>query len=337
MTSSSGTNTSNDPGDTRPTRQLDWYRENEIPGAQHPLGHFGVVPVATSIPECIWIAQAIAKAANHNGICGWRGQANSDWAVESGAARRVQLPWAEHFGRDKENVDKMLADFGFADTEESSATTPGSPEHDHAVRGYERLLLDEARVNGFGYHDGRQLSDLELLANLQHHGAATSLLDITKNLLVALWMAASEEYEKPGVVIAFGQSALRTLSADQAQKPLPVLHDSMRKENRRAGYWVPSKLNLRIVAQSGFFLLSPIADQPWGTVNLRGSYLWETEENAVVEDPDCYFIGVTPDLKSQMRDAQKFGLLPYAQNTIYPDLSGFAEYHSARRDVPFRR
>ncbi len=34
---------------------------------------------------------------------------------------------------------------------------------------------------------------------------------------------------------------------------------SMRSENRRAGYWIPSKLNLRIVAQSGFF--PPVADR----------------------------------------------------------------------------
>ncbi|MGH3892707.1 MAG: FRG domain-containing protein [Rhodococcus qingshengii] len=293
--------------------------------------------MATSIPEYIWIAQAIAKAANHNGICGWRGQADAGWHVESGAARRVQLPWAEHFGRDKESVDKMLADFGIDDTRKAPSGSRGSTTHADAVRIYERLLLDQARVNGFGHHDGRQLSDLELLANLQHHGAATSLLDITKNLMVALWMAASEHGDKPGVVIAFGQSTLRTVSADFAQKPLRKLMKSMRSENRRAGYWIPSKLNLRIVAQSGFFLLSPIADQPWGTINLRGSYLWETEENAVVDDPDCYFIGVTPDLKREMRDAQKFGLLPYAQNTIYPDLSGFAEYHSANRAVPFRQ
>ncbi len=102
----------------------------------------------------------------------------------------------------------------------------------------------------------------------------------------------------------------------------------MREENRRAGYWIPSKLNLRIVAQSGFFLLSPIANQPWGgTVNLRGTRVWETE---LIDDPDCYFIGVAPELKAEMRDAQKYGLLPYAENTIYPDLSGFAAYHGGR-------
>lgn len=323
------------PGPTaRATRDLDWYEKCEIPGDRTQLGGFGHVPMATSIPEFIQIAQKIARKADLNGICGWRGQAHADWRVQSGAARRVQEPWLPHSGRDYESVQKVLELLGAKDTGEAVATTPGTPQHELIVQQYERLLLNEARVNGFDYQDGRQLSELEILANLQHHGAATSLLDITKNVLVALWMASSEYETESGIVIAFGQATLSTISAESARKPYRELMQSMKDENRRAGYWIPSKLNLRIVAQSGFFLLSPIADQPWGTVNLRGTCLWE---DAPIGDPECYFIGVTPELKSEMRTAQTLGLLPYAENTIYPDLAGFAAYHGASRPVPYRR
>ncbi|MGU3587369.1 FRG domain-containing protein [Rhodococcus sp. C26F] len=322
----------------RKTKELDWYEQQGVPGDRDLLGPFGHVPVATSIPEFIRIAQVIAKEADHNGICGWRGQVNCEWYVQSGAARRVQGPWLEHFGRDYESVQDMLRTFGVPNARDVVAER-GSSMHGGMVHDYERLLLNEGRVNGFGYQDGRRLSDLELLASLQHHGAATSLLDITKNVLVALWMATTSQDpsldNQPGVVVAFGQAPLRTISAEFAEnKALVEIMKSMRGENRRAGYWIPSKLNLRIVAQSGFFLLSPIVNQPWGTVNLRGTIVWEDEN---IEDPDCYFIGVSPELKKEMRNAQKYGLLPYAENTIYPDLSGFAAYHGSGRPLPYRR
>lgn len=44
-------------------------------------------------------------------------------------------------------------------------------------------------MNGHGLEDGNQISDLELLAKLQHLGAATGLIDFTQNPLVGLWFA----------------------------------------------------------------------------------------------------------------------------------------------------
>ena len=46
---------------------------------------------------------------------------------------------------------------------------------------HEDVLLNPARMNGFGIEKGRDLSDLEVLAKLQHFGAATGLLDFTRN------------------------------------------------------------------------------------------------------------------------------------------------------------
>ena len=50
-------------------------------------------------------------------------------------------------------------------------------------------LIDKARGLGHDQRDGRQLTDLELLAELQHFGAATCLIDFSRNALVALWFA----------------------------------------------------------------------------------------------------------------------------------------------------
>jgi FRG domain len=76
------------------------------------------------------------------------------------------------------------------------------------MRTYHRYLLNEARLRGFDHHEGVKLCDLELLALLQHYGAATHLLDITRDVTTALWFA-SEDPETTGVVIAFDESGIR--------------------------------------------------------------------------------------------------------------------------------
>ena len=43
---------------------------------------------------------------------------------------------------------------------------------------------------------GRQLSDLEILAELQHFGAATCLIDFSRSALVALWFACQTGFKR---------------------------------------------------------------------------------------------------------------------------------------------
>lgn len=46
--------------------------------------------------------------------------------------------------------------------------------------------LRDARLRGHNVKEGQQLADLELLAELQHFGAATCLIDFTRSAQVAL-------------------------------------------------------------------------------------------------------------------------------------------------------
>lgn len=93
----------------------------------------------------------------------FRGQSNSTWELNSSAARRIQK------SLDFENTDIPNEIFC----------------------AYHERLLENAKLRGFHIKEGRILSDLELLAELQHNHAATCLIDFTKNSLIALWFACS--------------------------------------------------------------------------------------------------------------------------------------------------
>lgn len=89
----------------------------------------------------------------------WRGQADEAHRLEPGVHSRVR------------NTPVIALD-------ESNA------------RWATRQLLTLARENELDRMDGFRLPDLALLAHLQHHGAATPLLDVSVDPLVGLWMAA---------------------------------------------------------------------------------------------------------------------------------------------------
>ena len=62
----------------------------------------------------------------------------------------------------------------------------------------------KAKALGHDQKNGQQLSDLEILAELQHFGAATCLIDFSRSALVALWFACqhSSKGEANGKVYA---------------------------------------------------------------------------------------------------------------------------------------
>ena len=110
----------------------------------------------------------------------YRGLADADWEVESSAYRRIKK-------------------------------FQGEP-HPVTFLNYITRLLDNAGLQGFRYRHGRKLSNLELLAELQHYGAATCLIDFTENALIALWFACRERPEKDGMVVAMATDDTETFS-----------------------------------------------------------------------------------------------------------------------------
>ncbi len=130
------------------------------------------------------------------GKCAFRGQADHSWKLHSAATRRL----IRYFMND-ENITKAT-------------------HFSRIYLAYHRgELLDPARTNGFGTDDGQEVSDLQLLAKLQHLGAATGLVDFTWDPLLALWFACERD-DRDGQVLVLDLSdslKFQQISSEEAR------------------------------------------------------------------------------------------------------------------------
>jgi hypothetical protein len=96
----------------------------------------------------------------------WRGQAAGEYGVEPGVHTRV-------------------------------LNSTSLPQEEETARRATESLLSAARKMRLDIQHENRLPDLALLAHLQHYGAATPLLDVTTDPLVALWMVAFANAANP--------------------------------------------------------------------------------------------------------------------------------------------
>ena len=127
-----------------------------------------------------------------------------------------------------------------------------------------KRIIDDARLEGHDLKNGQRLSDLELLAELQHYGAATCLIDFSYSAQVALWMACQRESKNIADSKIFNGKvfAVNISNPDRFQK---VTSQSLKKDidcffnaDERGRYplyqWQPKQQNNRIIAQKSVFL-----------------------------------------------------------------------------------
>ena len=158
------------------------------------------------------------------GMILYRGLADADWEVESSAYRRMTK---------LEDVSSELL---------PAATFQNYIDH----------LLDEASLQGLRERQDRSLSDLELLAELQHYGAATCLIDFTTSAAIALYFACREEKDRAGKVVALATDDIfrfSTVGYEDLKKPITEFLNQ-----NRLWKWEPSGLNNRIVARQSVFV-----------------------------------------------------------------------------------
>ena len=216
------------------------------------------------------------KLKGHNIL--YRGLADSNWEVEAAASRRIK--------GDNARVDLV----GFRECIKD--------------------LLNRARVHGHGYRGGRGMSDLELLAELQHHGAATCLIDFTTDPLIALWFACEGKPEEDGVVVAMSTDEVSDFSEVSSEGVgSKEIESFIRGET--IWKWGPIYINKRASSQRSVFI--------FGEPRIDKGY-YET-------------IGVSKEHKESiiniLRD--KYGI---AEDVLFLDLPGFAL--SNAHDKPYK-
>ena len=171
-----------------------------------------------------------------------------------------------------------------------------------------RDLIMEARLRGYDGKDGRVLKELEILADLQHFGAATCLIDFSHNAQVALRFACEADRKNPqatldGKVFAVQNSppGFKEITPALLEKDIDYfLKDG---EESQLYYWPPRQQNHRIIAQQSIFVF--------------GRYEFD-------EDKVCVIAG---EKKQEILEEleQVSGI---TEDRLFPDFEGFARVRS---------
>jgi hypothetical protein len=210
----------------------------------------------------------------------WRGQGDINWKIHSSAYRRIQL--------DPYETNK---------------------DEDVNLEYYEEHLLKHATHKGFRYQNGRTLSDFELLAKLQHHGAATRLVDFSRNALVGLWFCVTDQINETGLLVGVHSHSIGGMEGCPVTGAYKDIIKGCKKHKHSQVYESPA-LSSRISAQHAQFLYSGVSSEITGSLQLNAT------ENTNM------FIAISPKLKKECVAILE-AVFDFRTKTLFPDLDGF--------------
>ena len=188
-----------------------------------------------------------------------------------------------------------------------------------------KSLIRDARLLGYDERNGRELRDLEILAELQHFGAATCLIDFTYSAQVALWFACqldaktSQDLPPPnGRVFAVRSKSSRFKEITPKMLKEGIAYFLQGNEGERAEQsqlqleqlyqWQPRQQNNRIIAQQSIFLFG------------------DSQFNA---DAECVILESSKqDIRTKLQ--QVSGI---TEAMLFPDFDGFARLRG--EDIPY--
>jgi len=154
----------------------------------------------------------------------YRGQSDLSWPVSCSAARRLT----------QDPTNRVLPQL-----------------IDSLLVGYLEFLIAKARRRQFFPPQlDVNSSDMSLLAQLQHQGAATGLIDFTYKPLVALWFACHESFNVDGAVYILPVSKTKKIPNDRIHSyKIAALY-----QDNSWWSWKPDPIGNRITAQSSVFV-----------------------------------------------------------------------------------
>ena len=185
---------------------------------------------------------------------------------------------------------------------------------DNLLIGYLEYLISKARRRGFIPSDLGQptadLQDLELLALLQHQGAATGLIDFTRQPLAALWFACNEASAKDGAVYLLSESEVAEIKTkDRLKQKLESFYGK-----NQLWSWEPPALGNRIVAQSSIFV--------FGVSAIPGTMMQK------LTIPAAHKTKILGKLETV------YGI---SEEDLFPDFSGYAVANSSKKAFDVNR
>ena len=206
----------------------------------------------------------IREATSRPGSYAYRGQAKSEWPLHSAATRR--LAWA--------NGSEVLR----------------RPNFNNIYLKYHReRLVEPACARGFDVENGRKVSELQLLAKLQHFGAATGLVDFSWSPLVALWFAGQES-ENDGrlfILNTNNPTEVSRVPSDEKEQNIEAIFLRVDNSAPRLLYWEPmlsGNAMLRILRQRSVFIIGrPLIPEDSSEIVRRISVAKE-DKGSLLED-----------------------------------------------------
>ena len=284
--------------------------------------------------DTAWRKANLAKAPNDNNISStyrWK-------TIFSYVARLVTLFDANFVWRGHADVSWTLT----PSLHRKMGIRPGEPHTGPAADAEVRHLLDRARAMRYDRIDNwDRLDDFPLLALLQHTGAATPLLDVTTDPMVALFFASqthiANEEETDGLLLAINVHEKVAHHIDVGT-PLSwgTALSTLAPTARNLGVYIPPVVTSRIMAQRSRFVFGDHAtDIPYTTLPLRAQADWDLTRLMTLFKqggpgrpliPPVVGIVIPARLKETVRHVltSTYGL---SAETLFPDLAGFASAH----------
>ncbi|OIR24660.1 hypothetical protein BGC33_04175 [Bathymodiolus thermophilus thioautotrophic gill symbiont] len=165
---------------------------------------------------------------------------------------------------------------------------------------HDKLLLD---AKSYHYDKKKELLPIELLAELQHFGAATGLIDFSKNFLVALWFASNSNLGKDG--------RISLLDKDDC---VEYVENKDLYQNTLDAFCLIDlnfKSNNRIFAQNGVFIFT---------------------NRVFYKDLDLHEIIISKKDKEQIIIELKT-FYNITESTLFQDIYGFSEVNNAQHSI----
>ena len=241
-------------------------------------------PPISTVGEFLQCLEPMTRGAAPDSFL-YRGQADSDWNVDCSAVRRLAT---------------------------NRADTLQAPVHPAVISYLDSLLREAAQHVGKWADLPGGFSELQILAQLQHFGAATPLIDFTLDPFVALWFAGNDRLDRDGAVYALSRADLREIDESDARAKGVISYFYPETTWNDPPYvWFPKRLPGRAEHQQSAFVL--------GVTSHIAPYRLK---KCVVAK------GAKTELIRELRD--DYGI---REEDLFADLPGFAQANSVSRHL----